>query len=362
MPTVLRDDNSTRLRRLPLRLSQCKSVLLNAVQVFRGLLNPRDSTDLLREDQLTRLQEIDTKKGNLTATALRNRLQQATPFANDKNETANICLDDRHVMRLPLKLPASASRSLCDTIRYQLLTESPIDPELVYFGYRVHQRESRWWMKRPASISVTVALARRSYVDDIVQKIEDANISAIKVGAADQGSNRLDYVFATSKGAKQSEASQRANRLLLSSALLIGFAGLLAINGGAWYLTEQTRDQVAQHRQNQAATLSTVEAYNRILAVRDAYVQQTHHPRLTQVLDALSRALPRDAWLQTIQYDQGALRLQGFSPNPSTITDALSVSDLMHSLHLEAVQRAPGTGSTTTQFVISGTAGPEARP
>jgi hypothetical protein len=77
-------------------------------------------------------------------------------------------------------------------------------------------------------------------------------------------------------------------------------------------------------------------------------------PNLSAVLAELGTLVPKDAWITTLEFKPGHLRLVGVSPDPAALVTRLTASDIWTDIELRSSLSA-GIGTGQDRFEITAT-------
>lgn len=254
--------------------------------------------------------------------------------------TAFVTLASSQVFQLPIQLPHAAISRSRDAVKYQLIAESPVPPELILFDVRKPPRPKTPTRLKNTHISVDVALCRRSTVEALSETLEAAGVSKSVIGFSKDGDERLDFVFMTSRGAKKAHAMHRMNRLLASCAVVICLSAFPITFATARWLSVQTQEEIEAARNSRSGVIPLYERQALIRAIQHDLTTQVALPPLSLVMNSLATNLPPDSWLHLVRYDRGTLSLQGFSSDPTAVVKLLEQAPTLGSVKLNTVTAA----------------------
>jgi general secretion pathway protein L len=247
------------------------------------------------------------------------------------------------VVQTRLSVPAAAGEVLEAVVRNQIERLAPWPADKVFFAY-----ETTAASDGSAMLDVRLAVTARSLVEGLVADLDAAGLAP---GVVDYGVDaatepRLNLL------AQGSTDSGRSGRLLLSSVGLICLAGLIVGAVGMAGLMQQTGErrtltaQLEELRAKSAAALPG-QANARRLAWLAA--ERSKQPSMAVVLEALSRALPDEAWLTRLEVEQGTVRLAGNAANASALIGRIEASGHFADVRFSApTTLAEGEGESFT--------------
>lgn len=263
-----------------------------------------------------------------------------------------VSLDAAQVMHLPIVLPRTALPGMKEAVKYRLITDAPLPPDQLCFDARITAHD-RAGTKRQ-DVVTDVAICRRSTVEALGKTLEAAGASGCVIGFSTSAELPLDFVFLISRGAREARATRRTNRLLILSAVLICLSVLPASYLGARWLTAQTLGEIRAARQSQEGLLPLYEQRARVRAAQRELTGHAATPRLSNILNDLAAHLPHNAWLHVIRYENGALRLTGYAPDPAAAARSLDSASLLSRVKLDSVTGTDaGREGAPVQFELS---------
>jgi general secretion pathway protein L len=234
------------------------------------------------------------------------------------------------ILRRTLRLPVAARFRLRGLLAQDLERQSPVDPALVLFTFRILAIE-----RAASQLLVSLILVRREVVEAAVRRVEAAGL-------------RLKDVFVDGEILRDEVFSPRRHlgfRRHLAAVVLAGLAVLLVVADLA--VRAERQGQVLDALNARAARLDAAAA--QVESVRDQVESlQTQSgflagrraaPSMGVILAAITRALPDGTWLYSLDYDGETVQLQGYSTNAAALVAIFDGSALFR----DAAFRAPMT-------------------
>jgi general secretion pathway protein L len=227
-------------------------------------------------------------------------------------------LQPSEVVEAHLSLPAAAGSMLEPILRNQIERLAPWPADKALFAWEARANGS-------GTLDVAVAVTARSLVEGLLAEVDKIGLVP---GVVDFGTNaaaepRLNLLAAPA------EAGRRPGRRILASIGLLSGAALLAGGIGIAALVHRTGDLAAleerleELRRQSAAALpsqASVRRQARLAAERQS------QPAMAVMLEALSRALPDDAWLDRLEVEQGMVRMTGHAANAARLIGEIEAS------------------------------------
>lgn len=253
------------------------------------------------------------------------------------------------VHRLQLWLPKVSNVNVRQSVKYRLLTESPIDPDATVFDFRRMSGETGKLRE-----TVEVAICRRSYLERLRNAARRMEIVSMHIGLFSAQDNKLSFTFELAQGARSSRARFKRNALLAAGPLIIFVSALVLCWGYAnWKERALRRDIKAMAAQSaESAKLLTRHAQSRAVA-QSIYLDMSKGDP-TQILNDVSKILPRSAWLTEARFENDKLNLKGSGVDPTIVVKVLAATPRLAAVRLESVNSGL-IGGDPARFEITAT-------
>ncbi|HMB77556.1 MAG TPA: PilN domain-containing protein [Kiloniellaceae bacterium] len=271
--------------------------------------------DLCEGDSIYTLGEIKTDEGD--AAQRRAHIARLFEVAGSSADGVDFYLNDRHVLRPRVELPAETQQNLAEVLSFEMDRYTPFKAEEVYFDHRVINVN-----RAQRRIAVELAVTRREEIDRLRQLADLWGIALRRVGIdGGAASGRLPFTLFRSEAAEQGRSMARR----LAPALGLAACALLAV---AVYLPFKQLDRSLAASE---AELAKVKAAAAKVSALDqqvaAMTDQAHYlvkkkgakPAVIQVLYELTRALPDHTWLVQFSWRDGDVTLSGFSETAASL-------------------------------------------
>lgn len=239
-----------------------------------------------------------------------------------------------------LALPAQARDFLAGVIANQLDRLSPWPVGQILHGHMATQAEA-------GRLGVRVLIARRADVEGARAALADMGVSVDRIVAVVDAS-REPVVFWT-KGAAQGDAATRRRLRLLVGGAIGAAVALCAIVAAVASLsadalreeaeTLAARAHALQKRADAAKNPAVIAA---LQPQERAWISKETSTPTVVLVDALSRAIPDGAFLESLALDAGRLRITGLAEDAPPLIDALEKSGRFFEARFSApTTRAP---------------------
>jgi general secretion pathway protein L len=255
-------------------------------------------------------------------------------------------LQPREVIQTRLSVPAAAGDVLDAVVRNQIERLAPWPADKALFAYEAAPSPDG-----SPTLDVRLAVAARSLVEGLVAELAALGFSP---GVVDFGTDASAEPRLNLLAARVAE-DRRTGRRVLSYVGLACLAAVLAGALGTVGVVQETREldalnaRLASLQEKAGAQLPSQAS-----ARRQAWLaaQRRAQPSMAVMLEALSRALPDDTWLNRLEVEQGTVRLAGNASNASALIGQIEASG-----HFADVQFAAPTtlaeGEVQESFTIT---------
>jgi general secretion pathway protein L len=247
------------------------------------------------------------------------------------------------VVQTRLSVPAAAAEVLEAVVRNQIERLAPWPADKAFFAY-----ETTAASDGSATLDVRLAVTARGLVEGLVADLDALGFAP---GVVDSGTDasaepRLNLLAAGSG------ERRRSGRLLLWAVGLLCVGALIAGAIGTVGLVQQLRELQALNGQlHELHAKSAAALPGQASARRLAWLagERGKQPSMAVTVEALSRALPDDAWLTRLEVEQGTVRLAGNAANASALIGRIEASGHFADVQFSApTTLAEGEGESFT--------------
>lgn len=233
------------------------------------------------------------------------------------NAETTIRMPAGHVLKRNLHLPIAGKRNLREILVLELDRQSPIDPALVYFDYRVTKKD-----KETGRLDVLLRLVRRDLIDQASRICRSLGLTPLdaefvdEYGVVDGPSFVID---------KKTVAWKRVRSLLTPGLAIATVLFALGAAHAAIWRNQAGLDQLSSEVQRLRGEAQTVEKLRR--NVSDAREQleflgnAKRSPLLIRILADVTHILPDKSWLFEFEVNGREVRIRGYSPSASRLIE-----------------------------------------
>jgi general secretion pathway protein L len=229
-------------------------------------------------------------------------------------------------MDLPL-LPMSDVRRM---IALDIDRLTPFQPEQVFFDAEIAARDPEAGRQQ-----VTLGVASRASVEAFLENMRTRSLEPAAIGVAPRhGSSTPGFDFlAAMRDANGGDVAQRR-----SLYWWVGAAVLLIVNLALLsYRDSSNLDQLRQTVETQqgpvGVAMRTRERVDREAARRAALLASRTKSAPLPVLDAVTQAMPQDAWVRRFEWNGRSVHVTGARKTSTDIIARLEASPVLHNAH-----------------------------
>jgi general secretion pathway protein L len=249
-------------------------------------------------------------------------------------------LPDATALRRDLSLPLAARRNIASLLDLELERQSPVDRDEIYHDYRIlgtiaGRVDIVWRMVRRRNVLPALEICRQAGV-------ELAVIAFTGDEAPSDGGN-FPVV-------PRAALLLRLRHGLVRGLLLLILALAIAVTAGAYARNQQALDdfslRVDQARLQARASLQLQHEIDAARQRTALLLREKQGLTVTRLLAETTRLLPAGSWITGFAYQDGEVRLQGYSNAASSLIALFDASPLFASAEFRAplVQgQSPGT-------------------
>jgi general secretion pathway protein L len=267
------------------------------------------------------------------------------PLARHKIAAGQILLrlSPDEVVQARLSVPAAAGEVLEAVVRNQIERLAPWPADKAFFAY-----ETTAASDGSAVLDVRLAVAARNLVEGLVAELDALGFAP---GIVDFGTDAATEPRLNLLAARGAEG-RRSGRLLLWTVGLLCLGALIAGAIGTVGLVQRSNELQALSAQLQELHAKATAAMpGQASARRLAWLagERGRQPSMAVVVEALSRALPDEAWLTRLEVEQGTVRLAGNAANASALIGRIEASGHFADVQFSApTTLAEGEGESFT--------------
>jgi len=264
------------------------------------------------------------------------------------------------VVQSRIDVPAGAREVMEPVLRNQVERLAPWPAEKALLAYEITGAGSE-----PGMLDVHLIITGRSMVEGLAAELEGLGYAP---GVVDCGSD-ADAEPRMNLLPRQQQHDRQAGRRLLSLLAIVGVVAVLIGAVGLFDLVQNWREL-----DSLTAKMTELRAKGKLDRDAEGFAQRQRRqawlaaekraqPSAAVVLEALSRALPDDAWLSRLEVSQGAVTLAGYAASAAAIIGRIEASGHFADVQFAApTTRAQGEDHESFTITAQIVAGRELEP
>lgn len=310
-----------------------------------ALIDPQAQALILAESDRTTVLTQDAGSLDLRRTIFEVPLGQLDEAAAERlrelcaRRELHLSVAESDVLFLTLSLPKAAVRNARESIKYRLLTESPLRLDDIRYDARIAAGNI------DGCRIAEVAVCRRQSLERLKADAERMELAVFHMGLTRLEGTALEFTFERAPGVHTATWRLLRNCLLALAPMAIFLLALTASWSYARWKENVLLEEIAALSHHKVDALNLLRRRSQLTSIDDAINIERSPMPVTQLLNILGRTLPHSAWLSELHLDGGRIRLIGNATDPTLVAAAIAQAKGLSSVRLEAVT----TDAATTQ-------------
>lgn len=250
-----------------------------------------------------------------------------------------LCLEEPHYLEKRVRLPLAAEEDLRTVLGFEMNRLTPFRAEQVHFAWRVARRDAAG-----AAIELDLMVAPRREVDARLARLEALGARACALVCASELARPAPHADLLAGAAAPPRSRARlALWLDLSAAALLAALAGLALAIPLWHKHEAARALLPhlEAARKEALAARDLETELAKLAEEANFPLRRKHaePPLAALVEALARALPDTAWIETLEIRPGGraeVSVAGETSEAARLVEALESTRLLRNVTFRA--------------------------
>lgn len=261
-------------------------------------------------------------------------------------KAVTVMLDPSQTYVCQANFPKAALSAGSEAMAYHLQTASPLPLEQIYYDVQ---------SQGDADVAmVHIAITRRTTVDEIVRFFESHDLPLERIAAtkpkAEDGNLRFSFYQHVSFG--QGLFSAKTGLALFTSLFLVPFLAAILLWSHGAFRTASLETKLEDERQTYAQDIALTRQFDNLTAIAADLDRAKPPAQLANTLADIAAAVPQEAWLDRLSFEERTVRLQGYSTDANAVAGALRPLTALEDLRLERVT-ATGGDRLAPMFAIS---------
>jgi general secretion pathway protein L len=264
-------------------------------------------------------------------------------------------LHPSEVVQTRISVPAAAREVMEPILRNQIERLAPWPADKALFAYEVAGTANE-----TGALDVQVAVAARSAVEGLAAELDSLGYrpGVVDFGTDSTAPPRMNLL------PRQEQAVEGPGRLIVAAVgIVLAVSVIAGAVGGVLYgrRVAEMNDLAARLEAlgtERKSTLRAADASGEARKLAWLTSQKADQPSMALTLEALSRALPDEAWLDRLEVSQGAVTIAGSATNADRLVGLLEASKHFSDVQFSApITRADGEARETftiTAKIVAG--------
>lgn len=225
------------------------------------------------------------------------------------------------VVDLPI-LPASDTKRMISLDMDRL---TPFRPEQVLFDTEVMSRDEESGRQK-----ILLGVISRNSAARFVERIRAANLQPAAIGVALGQGDRTEFDFLPAlREAEGGNASRRRAIYWWAAAGVLVAFNVFLLNYRASSALEQLRETVESQQAPVTVAMRLRDKVEHEAARRADLLRQKSQTSPLRILDAVTQALPNDAWVQRFEWNGKTVHIRGFRKSTPNLLERLEASPVL---------------------------------
>jgi general secretion pathway protein L len=282
----------------------------------------------------------------------------ASAYTSGELDNAAIVMPMRKVLTRELDLPLLPPNDLRRLVSLDIDRLAPFPADAIYFDTEILQRDAEHARQR-----VLLGVLPRATVADTLADADAKGIRATSLGAKDDVGSNTHFDFL---GQVAGAGARRGARARLPY-WWIAVAVFMAANiGFLVYRDSVDLDSLRDDVDSQAATVEVATHLRDKVEVEAArradLLARLKHNAPLRVLDAVTKALPANAWAERVEWNGKTVQVTGYHEGPANLLQRFEASPILHNARILSANNKPQASGTSERFEIVADVRPAVRP
>jgi len=264
-------------------------------------------------------------------------------------DNATIVLPMTRVLTRELDLPLLPPNDLRRLIQLDIDRLTPFPAEAVYFDTEVIQRDADRSKQR-----VLLGVMPRGAFAEVLERVKSAGLGAAAVGMRGGAGSNIHFDFLAQARGSGGVGGARARLPLWWG----GVALLMAANVALFtYRDSAALDELRGDVDSQQATVAlAVRLHAKVETEaerRAALLERLAHNAPLRILDAVTRAMPANAWARRFEWNGQTVQVSGYSQGPANLLVRFESSPVLRNARALSTNTKPAAPNTPEAFEIA---------
>jgi general secretion pathway protein L len=264
-------------------------------------------------------------------------------------DNATIVLPMSRVLTRELDLPLLPPNDMRRLIALDIDRLTPFPAEAVYFDTEIIQRDTDRSKQR-----VLLGVMPRSAFADVLERVQSAGLGAAAVGMRGGAGSNIHFDFLAQARSSGGVSGARARLPLWWGAvafLMIASVALFAYRDSA--ALDELRNDVESQQATVALAMRLHAKVETEAERRTALLERLAHNAPLRILDAVTSAMPANAWARRFEWNGQTVQVSGYKQGPADLLVKFEASPVLRNARALSTNAKPAAPNTPEAFEIA---------
>ena len=264
-------------------------------------------------------------------------------------DNATIVLPMSRVLTRELDLPLLPPNDMRRLIALDIDRLTPFPADAVYFDLEIIQRDADRGKQR-----VLLGVMPRTAFADVLERVESAGLGAAAVGMSGGAGSNVHFDFLAQARGSGGVSGARARLPLWwggVALLLVANVALFAYRDSA--ALDELRNNVESQQSTVALAMRLHAKVETEAERRAALLERLAHNAPLRILDAVTKAIPANAWARRFEWNGQTVQVAGYKQGPADLLVKFEASPVLRNARALSTNSKPAAPNTPEAFEIA---------
>jgi general secretion pathway protein L len=264
-------------------------------------------------------------------------------------DNATIVLPMSRVLTRELDLPLLPLNDIRRLVALDIDRLTPFPADAVYFDTEIIQRDAERGKQR-----VLLGVMPRAAFAEVLERVQSAGLGAAAVAMSGGAGSNVHFDFLAQARGTSGVGGARARVPLWWAAvalLVIANIGLFAYRDSA--ALDELRNDVDSQSGTVALAMHLHAKVETEAERRTALLERLAHNAPLRILDAVTKALPANAWARRFEWNGQTVQVAGYKQGPADLLGKFEASPVLRNARALSTNAKPAAPNTPEAFEIA---------
>ena len=278
----------------------------------------------------------------------------ATAHSSRELDHATIVLPKSRVLTRELDLPLLPPNDIRRLIALDIDRLTPFPADAVYFDTEIIQRDTDRGRQR-----VLLGVMSRDAIADVLARAQSSGLGAAALGMRGEAGSNIHFDFLAQARGAGGLSGARARLPIWWAAvglLMVANVGFFAYRDST--ALDSLRDDVDSQQATVAMAMHLHAKVQAEAERRAALLERLAHNAPLRILDAVTRAMPANAWARRFEWNGQTVQVSGYRQGPADLLVKFEASPVLRNARALSTNAKPAAANTPEAFEIAADARP----